>query len=108
MLRAPSPFPCNLRLKASVLIRMIGLEVLRFHFFVDPDPDPEPHPKELELESLGSMLESDPPLELAPTIIDTRPMAKIINYRWANGLAARQIRDQAYFNASDQKHWNNS
>ena len=39
------------------------LEVLRFHFLVDPDPEPESHPKEPELESLGSgsVLESDPP-----------------------------------------------
>ena len=39
------------------------IEVLRFHFLVDPDPEPESHPKEPELESLGSgsVLESDPP-----------------------------------------------
>ena len=44
-----------------------AIEVLRIWFLLDPAPELEPLPKELELELLGSgsLLESDPPMELA-------------------------------------------
>ena len=51
-------------------LRFCELEVLRFHFLVDPDPEPESHPKEPELESCGygSKVDLDPHSDPEPSM----------------------------------------